>query len=676
MKHALHLLNGLGAKRIQVLEEHGIRDVESLLEWIPRRYLDRTKIQKIAELEEFREAQIRAQVLRVGPVFGKTPRLLATVSDGSGEIDLVFFNQIPALSKRLQKGTEWLVVGRVTRFGRLQMTHPELEALDSTGQVEGPKIVPVYPSTESLKSSRIDQRALRKWITEGLALSTIRLDCVLPQKIQTDLNLHSRLHCLRKLHNPQSFAEVFESRRQLKIEEILPIAMSMAWRRRAQRARGRALRATGLKLAEFKASLPFELTPGQEKAFARLQKGMSTALQYQALVQGDVGSGKTVIAAMCVFHALEAGVQAALLAPTEILARQHGEAFEQWAGALGFRSALLLGSTPARERSAMLAAYEAGELDVLIGTHALFSADVRPANLGLVVVDEQHRFGVGQRQALMSKGLAPDLISLTATPIPRSLAMTWYGDMESVIMEGKPQGRKPIQSRLVPMAKRADLIRWAGKQLEIGERIYWVAPKVSASEDGEGGASVSSLFEELQVHFPEQVAMVHGQMGDEEKLANLMAFKRGEIPLLVATTVIEVGVNVPEANVMIIEGADRFGLSQLHQLRGRVGRGQKEAWCFLLTENEEAEARLKGFAATEDGFAISEMDLELRGAGDLMGQSQSGQKPFKYFDFVTDLELVVEMREYSEQCLELKDPGVQKWIVDLVSQNEDLAKLD
>lgn len=672
----MNLLDGLGAKRIQVLEEHGIRDVESLVEWIPRRYLDRTKIQRINELEVYREAQIRGRIIRVGTAFGRGSRLIATLADDTGEIDLVFFNQVQSLSKRLLKGTEWLVVGRVAKFGRLQIVHPELESLDENGGVSGPKIVPVYPSTEALKSSRIDQRALRKWIAQGLDLSTLKMENPLPEYICAELGLVNRIQCLRKLHVPQSFAEVYSSKRQLKIEELLPIAMSMAWRRLAQRKRGRALKGEGSKLRQLLSLFPFELTEGQKRTLATLQKGMSKPYQYQALVQGDVGSGKTAIAALALVHALESGVQGALLAPTEILARQHGEAFSKWFESLGFSCALLLGSTPARERSQMLEDLRSGKLNLLIGTHALMSADVEFSNLGLVIVDEQHRFGVAQRQALMDKGVAPDLISLTATPIPRSLAMTWYGDMEAVVMEGKPMGRKPIQSRLVPVTKREGMIRWAGDQLNLGERIYWVSPKVGLSEEGEGGNSVIALARELEGYFPGKVGMVHGQMPDEDKQKALSLFKNGDIPIIVATTVIEVGVNVPEANVMVIEGADRFGLSQLHQLRGRVGRGQKEAWCFLLTENEEAKERLQGFASTEDGFAISEMDLEARGAGDLLGSSQSGQKPFKFFDFINDLELVVEMREYSELCLQREIPEVQTWVIDLIAQNEALAKLD
>lgn len=676
MRHSLNLLDGLGAKRIQVLEEHGIRDVESLVEWIPRRYLDRTKIQRINELEVYREAQIRGRIIRVGTAFGRGSRLIATLADDTGEIDLVFFNQVQTLSKRLLKGTEWLVVGRVAKFGRLQIVHPELESLDENGGVSGPKIVPVYPSTEALKSSRIDQRALRKWIAQGLNLSTLKMENPLPEYICAELGLVNRIQCLRKLHVPQSFAEVYSSKRQLKIEELLPIAMSMAWRRHAQRKRGGALKGEGSKLRQLLSLFPFELTEGQRRTLATLQKGMSKPYQYQALVQGDVGSGKTAIAALALVHALESGVQGALLAPTEILARQHGEAFSKWFESLGFSCALLLGSTPARERLQMLEDLRSGKLNLLIGTHALMSADVEFSNLGLVIVDEQHRFGVAQRQALMDKGVAPDLISLTATPIPRSLAMTWYGDMEAVVMEGKPMGRKPIQSRLVPVAKREGMIRWAGEQLNLGERIYWVSPKVGLSEEGEGGNSVIALARELEGYFPGKVGMVHGQMPDEDKQKALSLFKNGDIPIIVATTVIEVGVNVPEANVMVIEGADRFGLSQLHQLRGRVGRGQKEAWCFLLTENEEAKERLQGFASTEDGFAISEMDLEARGAGDLLGSSQSGQKPFKFFDFINDLELVVEMREYSELCLQREIPEVQTWVIDLIAQNEALAKLD
>jgi ATP-dependent DNA helicase RecG len=667
MIHPLDMLTGVGPKRQKVLREAGIRSLEDLVRWVPREWLDRTRLKSIAELREGDTALIRGRVASARLFPGGRERLSVQLQDDSGKIELLFFHYARNWEQRLTPGSEWIASGKVSGYRGPQIVHPELTEVDPTEPWQG-EIQPVYPLTEAMREARMEQRFLRKAIQQALGVSSLRLTEPFPEALRNELGFLPELDHLRRLHQPTSQAEIESGFRQLKYAEILPVTIRMARRRELMLTRGRALLGGDALQGQLEAKLPFTLTAGQRAAVAAISAGLAAPRQFQCLLQGDVGSGKTAVAALVAVAAVGAGVQAAFLAPTEILAWQHWRKLDPLFAELGIRSGLLTGSTPPPARRELLTALADGSLQLLFGTHALFSADVTYAHLGFVVIDEQHRFGVGQRAALMAKGRDPDLLAMSATPIPRSLVMTLYGDLQPISLAEKPAGRQPIQTRMVPAAKRDGLKHWIAERIGAGERVYWVVPRVEEDESSEL-QSVEALAEELRASFGAKfsVGVVHGRLPDDQKQRALERFATGQDHLLAATTVIEVGVDVPEAGVIVIEGAERFGLAQLHQLRGRVGRGGQEAWCFLLAE-ASAEERLRAFAATEDGFAIAELDLDQRGAGNLEGLQQSGESAFRWFDFVRDRELIQQSADFARakiRAWETLDPAerdlYQRW---------------
>jgi ATP-dependent DNA helicase RecG len=510
---------------------------------------------------------------------------------------------------------------------------------------------------------------------------------------------------------PHEFPAIYKAKRELKVLELLPFCLRMVKRRENQKLRGHERQIDLGTVMATKASLPFTLTRGQEDALNTIVAGLNGKKQFHALLQGDVGCGKTVVAmlammAVCGGGRLVAGSdmpagngmreQCALMVPTDILARQHYKSLKPFFDAAGLNVRLLVGATPAAEKKVILGEIQMGLADIVIGTHALFSKDVIFSRLGFVVIDEQHRFGVGQREALLAKGDYPDMLVMSATPIPRSLAMTLYGDLKVISIKEKPAGRKPIKTRLVNASKREDMKKFICKEVATGNLCYWIASRVGSDDEG-GARSVDEIVEELRAYVAGpgravlapalngdtlKVAGVHGQMDENERDAIITQFAAGKIHILVATTVIEVGVNVPAANLMVIDQPDRFGLAQLHQLRGRVGRGDREAWCFLMTpEGDTADTsmeRLSQFSQTEDGFEIAELDLQTRGAGNLEGNEQSGAWVFRWFDWIADQELISQTLETAEHILHDKESfddtareQIQAWYGEKEFANED-----
>jgi ATP-dependent DNA helicase RecG len=672
-------LTGLGPKRLEALEAAGIRTLRELVYHVPRRYVDRTRLTPIASLREGDDAFFTARIDSV-----KTPpgRLVVTVADDTGSLELAFFNSAQFLRQQLVPGRRLSVAGVVKRFRTLQIAHPEWEILRDDQDPRG-GLLPVYPLTEDLAETRAEHKLLQKFALEALERFDFS-DALSPQE-RAGLGLRPEKEALRILHAPESLADVEAVRQELKTRELWPLCLQRAQARQDRRRRGKSFPASPHALAaetKVRAALPFTLTTGQEAVLKAVTTAMEQGGQFFGLLHGDVGSGKTAVALLSAVRVLASGAQAALLAPTEILAVQHHRNLEPWLRAAGLDCALLTGETPPADRRRIEAGLANGTLPFVVGTHALLSGGTVFRDLRYALVDEQHRFGVEQRALLTSKGVEPHVLYLSATPIPRTLAQSLYGDMDVLTLAEKPAGRLPVKTRLVPATKQAELLDFLHTEtLERGNQVYWVVPRIDPpsppSERGEdrheagmavkaddGVAAIESAVKRLKSHGDWKVGAVHGRVPSPERDRILSAFRRGEIHALVATTVIEVGVDVPGANLMVVDGADRFGMAQLHQLRGRTGRGSAQAWCFLLEPPaapwggggwpEDTEARLREFASTEDGFAIAEMDLKRRGAGSLDGTRQSGFGLLRFADVLDDAELIRRLGEQAETWLEMR----------------------
>jgi len=660
----LNAIPGLGPRRIEILLKAGLGDIPTLLRNIPRTWLDRTNVQKIQDLKEGQNCIVVGKILRSGMVQGRRARLQATLSDGSAEIQMVFFSAAKHWQKKLEVGSQWLAIGKVLSFRGLQLVHPELQPMEDNAEFQG-AIAPVYSVTEAMRKSHMEQAFFRKLYAQLFQAPWLHLSSTLPQAIIDHLHLIPELQNLRKLHLPQSMAQVYQAKRQLKIVELLPLCLRKLERRKRMESHGIPREVDLEKLQRAKSFLPFQLTDSQEEAIAQILKGMQANGQLHSLVQGDVGSGKTMVAFAAMVAISNKGVQSALMAPTDILAKQHFQTLSPLFSQLGIACGLLTGNLRSQERNQVLQGLQSGSTQVIIGTHAVFSEDVLYSNLGLVIIDEQHRFGVKQREALLSKGNMPELIVMSATPIPRTLAMTLYGDLETVLIRQKPAGRLPIQTRLVSSEKRLDLQKWILQEVCKGNQAYWIVPLVNDDEES-SSYSTESLLEELTTFSNKwTIEYVHGQMDAPERDQILQRFSENQIQVLISTTVVEVGVNVPNANIMVIDGPERFGMAQLHQLRGRVGRGNEQAWCFLNIDAQHASKdRLEAFTKITDGFAIAEMDLVMRGGGNLEGSEQSGTWILKWFDWMEDKPLVEEVLQMANSILE--DPKlyttlVQEW---------------
>ncbi len=627
-------LRGVGPSLAEKLAARGVRVLGDLLLHLPARYIDDRRVTPVAALRPGEEARIRGRVLeRRARGHGRKRQVTIRMADDSGVISLHFFHSGYMMNDaRLAEGREISARGKAEIWrGEWRMTHPEWCAIEA----HAPAIVPAYPSLAGARSSRV-----AGWIAQALAR--------LPEaESPADALAGDRLlAALRAIHAPSALDE--EARRariaRLKAEELAVYLAMMRERKRQAACPGPALRDDALDRRLIEA-LPHPLTAAQRDAWREIAGDLASGRRMHRLLQGDVGAGKTWVAALAMARAAGNGRQAVLMAPTEVLARQHHYTLSELLEPLGLKIGLLTGGMRARERREALAALAGGEWHAVTGTHALLGEDVRFARLGLALVDEQHRFGVRQRWALAEKGAgeAVHMLGMTATPIPRSMALALYGDMELSVMRGMPPGRKPVETRVLRASKMRALRDGMRRMLDAGGRIYWIAPRIDEEEDG---ASVLQRAQALARHFPDAgVLALHGRMKAAEKQAALAAFAAGECRLLVSTTVVEVGVNVPEARLIVIEQADNYGLAQLHQLRGRVGRSSEQGYCMLLAgENASARAieRLTQMVRCHDGLELAEADLRLRGAGDALGVRQSGESGFRLIDPVADAALVRE----------------------------------
>lgn len=648
----VQFLKGVGPKLGEVLRKRGVHTVEHLLDWYPRTYEDRRAVQRVSALEPEQVVSIKVQVLNVRSMrMGKSHRKIyeVVVGDSTGRISCKYF-RVPykGYFERFQPFTEVRVVGKVTEYrGRKEFHHPDIFPVAEEEPIED-HLVPLYTETEGLSPQR-----LRRII--DTALQAPEVPDRIPTWVREKYQLDSRSQALKHIHQPPSqAAEQFlkfqaPAQRRIIFEEFFWLELYLAsLRAGVERESARSLVASGNKAQQLEKSLEFQLTNAQKRAYGEILIDLQKPHPMHRLVQGDVGCGKTLVALMAAVHAAEAGVQTAFMVPTEILAEQHFLTARRRLEGLGVKVALLTGSQKNSEREVTLEGLAKGKIDICIGTHALIQGEVNFHDLGLAIIDEQHRFGVEQRQILKAKGLSPHFLVMTATPIPRTLAMTVYGDLDVSVIDELPPGRQAIVTRKAFENKRPQVMQFVREQLLKGRQAYVVYPLVEESEKIDLKNALDE-FEKFKVLFPEfQVGLLHGRMKPAEKDLVMDRFRRNEVQILVATTVIEVGVDVPNANLMLIEHSERFGLSQLHQLRGRVGRGAHRSYCVLMMGyalSDEARSRAEIMERTSDGFKIAEADLELRGPGEFLGTRQSGLPGFKMANLIRDVGILQQARE-------------------------------
>ena len=662
-------LQGVGPQRAAMLnKELNIFSLRDLLYYFPYKYVDRSRLYYIHEIDgNMPYIQLKGQILSFETIGeGRQRRLVAHFSDGTGVIDLVWFQGIKYLMGRYKAHEEYIVFGKPTVFnGRINVAHPDIDpAKDLTLSTMG--LQPYYNTTEKMKRAGLNSHALEKLMNNAFAL----LQGTLPETLSAHLVEKHRLmsldEALRNIHFPQSPEKLRHAQYRLKFEELFYVQLNILryTKDRQRKYRGLVFGRVGEVFNTFYTqNLPFQLTGAQKRVIKEIRKDMGSGRQMNRLLQGDVGSGKTLVALMSMLIALDNGYQACMMAPTEILAAQHYETIQQFLFGMNVRVELLMGSVKGKKREEILKGLLTGEVQILIGTHAVLEDTVNFASLGMVVIDEQHRFGVAQRAKLWAKNICPPhVLVMTATPIPRTLAMTLYGDLDVSVIDELPPGRKPIQTIHQFDNRRASLYAGIRKQIGEGRQVYIVYPLIKESEK----IDIKNLeegYEHVCAEFPEcKVSKVHGQMKPAEKDAEMQRFVNGETQIMVATTVIEVGVNVPNASVMVIENAERFGLSQLHQLRGRVGRGADQSYCILVTSyklSEETRKRLEIMVQTNDGFEIAEADLKLRGPGDLEGTQQSGVAfDLKIADIAKDGQLLQHVREIALEVIENDPNGI------------------
>ena len=666
LKTDIKYITGVGPQKKDILKrEIGIETYGDLLEYYPYKYVDRSHIYTISSLSpDMPFVQIKGRILSFESfqMGVKKKRLVAHFGDGTGVVDLVWFSGTQYVSKNYKTGVEYIVFGKPTIFGgRFQISHPELDLAENL-QLSEMGMQPFYVTTERMKNSGLSSRSLEK-IVKALLSKLPTQPETLPDYITAPLHLVSRDAAIRGVHYPHTQMEMQKARERLKFEELFYVQLNIlrytANHRRMYR--GYLLPRIGEHFNSFfKQNLKFELTGAQKRVMHEIQADMNTGRQMNRLVQGDVGSGKTLVALMAMLIAVDNGFQACMMAPTEILAEQHLATIKDFLKGLNVRVELLTGIVKGKKRKEILEGVVTGDVHILVGTHAVIEETVQFHNLGLAVVDEQHRFGVAQRAKLWAKNLnPPHILVMTATPIPRTLAMTIYGDLDISVIDELPPGRKPIQTLHKYDNQMTTLYNGIRQQITLGRQVYIVYPLISESEKMDL-KNLEDGFEQLQNIFPDyKMSKVHGRMKPAEKEAEMQRFASGETQILVATTVIEVGVNVPNASVMVIMEAQRFGLSQLHQLRGRVGRGADQSYCILVSGHElsaETRKRLEIMTETNDGFRIAEADLKLRGPGDLEGTQQSGLAfDLKIADIARDGQLVQLARDEAQKIID-EDP--------------------
>lgn len=656
-------VNGVGPTKKQILnKELGIMTFGDMLEYYPYKYVDRSHVYTISSLtQDMSFVQIKGRILsfETFQTGVKKKRLVAHFGDGTGVVDLVWFSGTQYITKNFKVGIDYIVFGKPTVFGgRFQFTHPEIEKAENL-QLSQMGMQPYYVTTEKMKNAGLTSRSMEK-IAKAILTKMPELSETLPDYITTPLHLVSRDTAVRNVHYPKSQQDMQKARERLKFEELFYVQLNILryTANHRRKYKGYMLPRIGEHFREFfSKNLKFELTGAQKRVMHEIQADMNTGRQMNRLVQGDVGSGKTLVALMAMLIAVDNGFQACIMAPTEILAEQHLATVQEFLRGLDVKVELLTGIVKGKKRKEVLEQLVTGEIDILVGTHALIEETVLFKNLGLAVVDEQHRFGVAQRAKLWAKNEnPPHILVMTATPIPRTLAMTIYGDLDVSVIDELPPGRKPIQTLHKYDNQTTTLFNGIRQQIGLGRQVYIVYPLITESEKIDL-KNLEEGYEYLQKVFPEyRMSKVHGKMKPAEKEEEMQKFISGETQILVATTVIEVGVNVPNASVMVIMDAQRFGLSQLHQLRGRVGRGADQSYCILVTGHElaqETRKRMEIMTETNDGFRIAEADLKLRGPGDLEGTQQSGLAfDLKIADIARDGQLVQLARDEAQKIID------------------------
>ncbi|MBW3469267.1 ATP-dependent DNA helicase RecG [Arthrospiribacter ruber] len=665
----IEFLRGMGPQKAALInKELNIFTYGELLQHYPFRYEDRSRFYKIREIsEELENVQVVAKIRKVESIGeGRKKRLVAHIFDDTGEMELTWFKGIQWVVKKLVTGVPFVFFGKPNRYGRkFSIAHPEMEPLNQ-GLEQRSSFLPVYSTTEKLRIKFLDSKGISK-IMEGLVQAALpQIQETLPMDIIQRFNLISKREAIRQIHFPDNPEILKKARFRLKFEEFFFVQLRLLKLKltRTEKSRGQVLSQTDLLTKFYKEHIPFELTEAQKRVVRESFADMKSGKQMNRLIQGDVGSGKTMVAFICILIAISSGAQACLMAPTEILANQHHEGLKEYADMMGLRIALLTGSTKKSTRKIIHEMLLSGELHILIGTHALLEDIVQFRNLGLAIVDEQHRFGVAQRAKLWEKNkeFLPHVLVMTATPIPRTLAMTLYGDLDISVIDELPAGRKPIQTVHRYDKDRLKVFGFIRKQILEGRQVYIVYPLIEESEKMDL-KSLMDGYDSICRAFPEfPVSIVHGDMKAAEKDFEMQRFVKGETKIMVATTVIEVGVNVPNASVMIVENAERFGLSQLHQLRGRVGRGADQSYCILMSKYElskDSRVRLDTMVRTNNGFEIADVDLKLRGPGDLMGTQQSGVADLMIADLSKDAPILTMARDAASLLIQ-DDPELSK----------------
>ena len=648
----IQYLKGVGPKRAALFAKLGIHTVGELLVFYPRSYIDYSKPVPVAEAPYDEPTVVKVEVLEKEPgrrISGGRTLHRVMCSDGTAPLGLVFFNN-PYVPDKLEVGKEYLFYGRVGGgFTGREMIAPQFLPLDAPA-----RLTPVYPLTEGLSS-----RVVAACMSHALSAADEAPE-PLPAELLEEYKMVGKAEAIRAIHQPHSQKEAEQAKRRLVFEELFCLQLGLL------SLRGREVRQTGAPmekadLAPFYGSLPFSLTGAQKRAIEEIENDMQAAAPMNRLLQGDVGSGKTLVAAAAILMAAQNGYQSVLMAPTEILAGQHGETLDKTLAPLGLRTALLTGGVKGKARKGALAAIEAGDADVIVGTHAVLSEPVTFYNLGLAITDEQHRFGVRQRGLLAGKANQPHLLVMSATPIPRTLALLMFGDLDISVLDEMPPGRQPVKTFVVPVEKRRDMYGFLNREIQTGRQVYIVCPLI---EEGESDLQAATTYAQ-EVAVPllpgAKVGLMHGRLKPAEKAEVMRAFRQGEMDALVSTTVIEVGVDVPNASVMVIEDAERYGLSALHQLRGRVGRGADKSYCFLLSGHtgQAAQQRLQFLTQSNDGFEVAKYDLDTRGPGDFFGSRQHGLPTLHVADLATDTR-VLKVAQQAAVELYRQDPGLQK----------------
>lgn len=670
----IEYLKGIGPTKADVInKELGIFTFADFLRHYPFRYIDKTQFYTIADVSaDLPSVQFRATVVSkqlVGERRGK--RMVAMVEDTTGTMELVWFQGLKWVDKTVMVGQEYVIFGKPNAYGmRLNIVHPEMELLKDFKPENATALQPVYPSTEKLKSFFLDSKGILKLQKQLMLQAEHEIKEFLPKNIIDKYKMMPRAEAIKEVHFPSNAKQLARAQARLKFEELFLIQLKLI-----QANKGRKLNAKGFifsKVGEhfnqfYHHQLPFELTDAQKRVVKEIRADTNTGYQMNRLLQGDVGSGKTIVALLTMLLAIDNGFQACLMAPTEILAQQHFAGLSELLQGMNINIKILTGSSKTKERRVLLEQLAAGEIHIILGTHALIEDPVVFKNLGMVIIDEQHRFGVEQRSKLWKKNVqAPHVLVMTATPIPRTLAMTLYGDLDTSVIDELPKGRKPIETIHQYESHRLKLFGFLEKEIAKGRQVYIVYPLIKESEKldlinlEEGYQSITKAFPMPKYH----VSIVHGKMKAADKDFEMQRFVKGETQIMVATTVIEVGVNVPNASVMVIENSERFGLSQLHQLRGRVGRGAEQSYCILMTGNKlsaDARTRISTMVKTNNGFEIAEIDLQLRGPGDLQGTQQSGVLDLHIADLAKDQKILQEARITAQEIIDsdpyLEHPG-------------------